>query len=501
MEHLRQQTFAGGAGSRRSSAGRRLSDIGSTLGGVKEDAGGEEKMEMEAELDAFRAELDECRRERDEVIVTVEAERAERSRDKERWRERMVEVERGVEGIIQDLEARVEKAEAAAHEKGSLLEELEKALKRVEEEAAAARTRAESAENTLESQGELGGKLLEANGKLAKSTAALHDLQSHVEQLEDEIADADQNLRDEQLRSRKLQDDLKAKDVMLEGLERKLSGQTPKMQEGDRELQDAKAYITELEADAGLALDHIEALEQEIQEAREKAIGDDAAVAKFKQASEQNAELATQLEDALDAAEQKMRADEEALAELRSKVAAVERERDRAEKSCTEERNAELEEAENQIEALERELDDAHREISRLNSDLAHSPARKALDKARDAKIELLEKEKEDLQERLNGLKHEIAVWNTPGKFGNASGISPMHRQVLNMTLKTPKTPGAPLKDVYISCYSIFPSTEPGNFLDVMATHVSLGPFFCCTIHYGNPTLGSGTWSSKREHR
>ena len=168
-------------------------------------------------------------------------------------RERMVEVERGVETIIQDLEARVEKAEATAREKGGLLEELEKTLKRVEEEVASARTRAESAESTLEGQGELGGKLLEVNGNLAKSTAALHDLQSHVEQLEDEIADADQNLRDEQWRSRKLQDDLKAKDVMLEDLERKLSGQTPKLQESDRELQDAKAYITELEADAGLA--------------------------------------------------------------------------------------------------------------------------------------------------------------------------------------------------------------------------------------------------------
>lgn len=158
-----------------------------------------------------------------------------------------------------------------------------------------------------------------------------------------------------------------------------------------------------------------------------------------------------------------MRADEEALAEVRSKVATLERERDRADKSRTDERHAELEEAENQIEALERELDDAHREIGRLNSELAHSPARKALDKARDAKIELLEKEKEDLQERLNGLKHEIAAWNTPGKFNSANGISPMHRQVLNMTLKTPKTPGAPLRDVCISCYSVFRSIEPRN--------------------------------------
>ena len=100
--------------------------------------------------------------------------------------------------------------------KDALLEELGKALKRVEEKAASIRTTAESAEKTLESQGELGGKLVEVNGKLANSTAALHDLQSHVDQLEDEIADADQNLWDKKLRFRKLQDGPKAKDVMLE---------------------------------------------------------------------------------------------------------------------------------------------------------------------------------------------------------------------------------------------------------------------------------------------
>jgi chromosome segregation ATPase len=233
----------------------------------------------------------------------------------------------------------------------------------------------------------------------------------------------------------------------LEDLERKRSAQEAKLQECDRELQDAKAYITELEADAGLALDHIEALQQEIQ--------DDDAVAAIKQESERNGELVTQLEDALDAAEQKMRADEEALTDLRGRIATLERERerDRAEKSRTDERNAELEEAKDQIEALERELDNAHREISRLSNEIAQSPARKALDRARDAKIELLEKEKEDLQELLNGLKHEGADWNTPGRFSNASGISPIHRQVLNMTLKTPKTPGAPLRDVSISCH------------------------------------------------
>jgi hypothetical protein len=456
MELLRRQMFTGGGGSRRSSAGRRLSDIGSTLGDVKEDAGGEgwmeEKLELERELELLRAELHECQRERDDAITTLEAEQAERSRDKERWRERMGEVERGVEGIIHDLEAKVERAEAAAGdtaEKDRMLKELEKALKRVEEEAEFARTRAENAERTLGDRSELGGKLREANERLAKSNNELHNLQSHVEQLEDEMAEADQCLREEKSRARRLQDDLESKQTILGDLERKLSGQEVKLQESDRELQNAKAYITELEADAGIAMDHIETLQQDIQDAHDKAIGDDGAVAMLKQEAEHNCELVKQLEDGLDAAEQKIRADGEVLAELRSRVATLERERERVDKPRTDERGAELEEAEDQIETLERELDEAHREISRLNSELAQSPARKALDRARDAKIELLEKEKGDLQERLHSLKqHEMAGWSTPGKLSSASGISPMHRQILNMTLRTPKTPGAPLRDV-----------------------------------------------------
>ena len=49
-----------------------------------------------------------------EATAEVEAEPAERSRDKERRHERMAEVERGAESIIQGLGARVEKVEAAA---------------------------------------------------------------------------------------------------------------------------------------------------------------------------------------------------------------------------------------------------------------------------------------------------------------------------------------------------------------------------------------------------
>ena len=63
---------------------------------------------------------------------------------------------------------------------------------------------------------------------------------------------------------------MEIKDAQLEDLGRELSGQEAKFQECKHELQDARAYITELEADAGVALDHIEALQQETQVAHEK---------------------------------------------------------------------------------------------------------------------------------------------------------------------------------------------------------------------------------------
>ena len=100
---------------------------------------------------------------------------------------------------------------------------------------------------------------------------------------------------------------------------------------------------------------------------------------------------------------------------------------------------------------MENELDDANREIARLRALLSQSPARKAMEKAKDTKIEMLEKEKEELLERNRALRMTFNDMNTPNKLVNASGISPIHRQVLSMSIRAPKTPGGPLRDV--SCF------------------------------------------------
>ena len=157
--------------------------------------------------------------------------------------------------------------------------------------------------------------------------------------------------------------------------------------------------------------------------------------------------LAKQLEEALEAAEAKMHDDEEQVIALKAKITTLERELDKSHSQPT---HVGMDtEVQADIDALEGELADANKEVARLNTLLAQSPARKAIDKAKDAKIELLEKEKEDLQERLKMLKtSSVPTMSTPHKFANGSGISPMHRQILAMSFKSPKTPGGPLRDV-----------------------------------------------------
>jgi hypothetical protein len=164
------------------------------------------------------------------------------------------------------------------------------------------------------------------------------------------------------------------------------------------------------------------------------------------------------MEDALEEAEQKMMNDEEALSNLRSKVAALERDRQREanNSSLAISRSAlETGPTEEEYKAIEQELDDANREVAKLTTLLSQSPARRAMEKAKDTKIEMLEREKEELLERNRALRMTFNEMSTPNKVINTSGISPIHRQVLSMSFRAPRTPGAPLRDVCSSIMSL----------------------------------------------
>ncbi|KAG5654174.1 hypothetical protein H0H81_006556 [Sphagnurus paluster] len=483
--------FSGGVGRRISSGG--------TLGDVPE-GWGEEKAELEDMVEALKEEKENAEKE-------LQEEREGRSRDKESWRRRMVEVEEGVGDIIKDPESKIEAAHKRAEEveaesaqqakemerlekhardceeentrqakeierlkahtrdleeqSAQHLGELEKQLAEAEVERAMAMDRADKAERTLESGKELGGELRVANEQVAKLTTELRTAQGHIKELEDEVMNSDhrideleKNVRDYQDTIASLEQDLERKDEVLTAERARTRDIQREAEELEENLQTARAQLTELEEGAVSAVERIETLEEELAAADENihalTLAEEEARDKMEKLEadvQKGQELARQMENALEEAEKKMLSDDYEINDLKNKLVSAERERERS--ITHESTNPFAVGATNaDIEALEDELDEANREIARLNTLLNQSPARKAMEKARDTKVEILEREKEELLERNRALRMAMNEMNTPSKIINASGISPIHRQVLSMSIRGPKTPGGPLRDM-----------------------------------------------------
>lgn len=104
-----------------------------------------------------------------------------------------------------------------------------------------------------------------------------------------------------------------------------------------------------------------------------------------------------------------------------------------------------------QHDQLERQLDDAQREVGRLRFRLADSPGRNAIAFAKDARISLLEEQKETLTAQIMALRkvlgEHVSVWEESvsivqeGKSMNKQATPAAHRTVLSLR-GTPKTPG-----------------------------------------------------------
>lgn len=453
--------------------GRRRSAGGTTLGDVEEDIGGEgwmeEKAELEDMIEVLKEEVIKSMEEKEKTENALEEEREERAKDKERWKDRMTEVEQGVEVIIKELEDKAEAAERKTRdteESGAQrTRQLERKLAEVEGELEIVVERAEKAELMLESGKELGGELRAANERVAQIMGDLRSANVQIKELEEEVMrsdtridDLEKELRDDQDVIARLEEDLKSKGKELATVRARIQEVEREAQEVDEELQSTKAYVNELEEGASAAIERIENLDEELASANDKiqitARAEEQVrdrVDKLELDAQKAEELIRQLEEALEEAEKKMLADDEELNDLKSKLSALERERQR-EANITQEssRNPfqDVGPTDADVEALETELDNANKEIARLTTLLDRSPARKAMEKARDVKIEMLEREKEELLERNKALRTTVNEMNTPNKLINASGISPIHRQVLSMSFRAPRTPGTPLRDV-----------------------------------------------------
>lgn len=449
---------------------RRLSAGPTTLGDVQEDIGEgwmEEKAELEEMVEVYKDEIEKNVVEREELEKALESEQKDRARDQERWKERMAEVEQGVEGIIGELEQKLQDAETRAKQSqdGGLHreKELELQLETFRAEKDLAIDRAEKAEKALSSGLDLGSDLKEANQRISNLMSDIRNSKAQLREMEEDTARADERIEE-------LEKDLHEEKGLVKELERELNNkmdeldsESEKLRQARGELQNAadevegtKAYVSELEASNAKAAERVEALEHELDTAKSElrqmqAEVDDAEqrIAALEVEVDQSAELARQMEDALEAAEQRMTADAEQLSKLKAQVGTLERERDRAREASRRVSNsiaAPVDTAE--LEALEEELDEAHREIARLNTVINSSPVRKTMDKAKDMRIEMLEKENEALAERVKTWKYNTSEFATPSKLANMSGMSPARHQALSFNVRTPRTPGGPLKDV-----------------------------------------------------
>ncbi|KAJ6498301.1 hypothetical protein DFH09DRAFT_334683 [Mycena vulgaris] len=471
VERLKKAEEERGGGGRRASvggAGRRSSVGGTALGNVEEDVAAEgwleEKAELEDMVEAFKEEVTRCVSEKEEAEKALEQETEGRARDSERYKQRLKEVEKGVAGIIGDLEARLQLAEKRADsaEDAALqrAKDMDKRIVEAQEERNVAMERAAKAERVLESGKELGGELREANERVGKVLADLRNANSQIKELEDEVMQSDARIDD-------LEKELKEERAFTESLEQELDAKTNEMaaqvesfHKLDDELRTTKAYVSELEQAAEGTVARMEALEDQVASGqgevdRLKVVEDQAMeqVESLEGARGRAEELARQMEEALEAAEQKMLEDEHEVAQLKSKVASLERERERHRDHSEVSHDPSDSRlmpgpTDAEMEALEEELDGANREIARLNTLLNQSPVRKAIEIAKDAKIDMLEKEREDLLERNKALRTTMTDMGTPSKAFNMSGISPIHRQVLSMSMRAPRTPGGPLRDM-----------------------------------------------------
>lgn len=442
---------------RASGGGRRVIAGPLGLGAVAEaDNWTEEKAELEEVISELTEQLGKAAEEKEASEQLLSEEKAERARDREKWRERMGEVERGVQDIVDDiyqkLRASEERAVAAEKEK----KEAERRVEEVRVERDVLVERVGKAEGALEGNQDLGGAVNAANERVSNVLADLKNANLQIRELEEEAVGQDERidalereLGEEKKLVMELEEELQLKSEELQSTLQRIDSLQSEVKDARGELQEEKAIVAELERANDAAVERIETLEEllgttqerlaatteVLDQEREKAL-------QFEAEADRANQLAAELEEAMDAGEEKMRGDEEAIAALTTKMNSLERELDRSRSHDHDE------DADADIAALEAELEDAHKQIARLNVLVSQSPARKAVEKAKDAKIEMLEQERDDLVERLKALKSNSL--GTPGRSfgGMGMGISPMHRHILNLSMKSPKTPGAPLREV-----------------------------------------------------
>lgn len=370
---------------------------------------------------------EELRRLEDELKQEKEA----RQKDKEKFKEKIQALELGVNGVVSSLEQRLEatgKARSDASIRAKKAEELLSEL------------RVEKSQDSSSSD----------------SIEAISILRARNKQLEVELRSADEAM--EELKSEHARE-VKAVQNEKDAMQQQFEQDRNSLQE---ELNQTEESSKELAERLETAESNAESLAQELVSIQEELAGKDEDIDLLKDHVnnlESKTEIlereARQMEEALEESEKQMLGNEEELEKLRRELERIRssgvtsfRSTSRShailtsEKVTTPAANSTSPENLPQIEdleALEAELDLAYKEIARLNHCIHGSPGRIAISKAKDARIELLEKDKAELEERVRTLRVMVSS-------GLASATA-----ATNISIRAPKTPGGPLRDVSYS--------------------------------------------------
>ena len=480
------------------------------LSGVIEDDKAEEWGLEKENLERKIIELQQFLEEREKDL---DEERESRMRDKERWKERMSEVEDGVGQIVSDLQDKLAKAEArvqSAMDTEVQLRETQRELEYTQGQLRIAKSR-ESEDNSSSTTSRDSRDFVEMEEKIRRLERAFKDKDTDLAAARENTIEVGKELTVLKTTNGNLESDLRITRESVENLQEELRDNRRDRGDESERLRKAQETTSKLRSDLSVANDKAQNYERLLSEVEgrlkksEKEL--DAANEQVAFSEDELNKLRStnrELEDALEESDQKMLADSKELTQLRTKVTHLERELDNN-RTINKTQSDAKSLHDMDVQSLEAELEEANKEIGRLMALLNQSPARKAIEKAKESRIEMLEKENADLFKQLrttreNPPKYDTAKFDTPRSLRNASmsGLSPMHRQLINLSLRAPKTPGEPLRNVSL----LHPNFDGSLTLRLGILAVQFD-WRCdhCSSRRGDPPFAERAGRRQREHR
>ncbi|KDQ19443.1 hypothetical protein BOTBODRAFT_51847 [Botryobasidium botryosum FD-172 SS1] len=403
-------------------------------GGVPEEEFAQLQSELKGALDQLRASKDLVERLEKEIDVV----REEKKRSSEFRQNEMEECRQHFARVLEDIER-----DTAA--KDEEIRNLKARLEREGEEAERVRAAEDRADAMRDAKELAERKCIASERKFDALQGEKDRLVTETSDLHDQVRELEVALREEQEHSRSLE-------VASQRHASTVAQKESQITELQNRALEAEESVDELSAE-------LETTTRQLEAAKHQIASFEAEFDNVERKVERAESQVKQLEAALEVNEQKMLGDEDEIKRLRRKVSALEQEKDdliaaaRA-ANANSSRDGRLQNdsmlstvQEERLAELHDQLDDAHREIAKLEHQLQETPTRKAISQAKDKRIDLLESENRALEERLSAMQEAMAALapldtTTPGKSFKRTPAAQR-----NLTVRTPKTPGGPLKD------------------------------------------------------